>query len=342
MGNVMKHQRTSSVNPREQRLAFTLVELLVVIAIIGVLVALLLPAVQAAREAARRMQCTNNLKQIGLACHNYEAANKALPPGSGYGRTDPIPTWVVRLFPYFEQQGVAAQYRVKEFADSPANAALASTNVISILVCPSDQLASQPILQNRRQGTGSHNPITAQGLWYTGSMGPTIPDKCEYFKTDIKVLQYSCLGCGLGTLSSSASGDIARTPCGPLHTAGNTDTCAGIFCRRHTPTPFKTISDGLANTIMAGETLPNHWVWNCVYCDNFPVSTTHIPINTMESRPDDTDYWLTSGFKSEHTDGINVLMGDGSVHFLSSGIDYVTYNMLGSRAAGDLPSEQVF
>ena len=147
------------------RAAFTLVELLVVIAIIGVLVALLLPAVQAAREAARRMQCTNNLKQVELACHNYESANKELPPGSGYDRTDePVPTWVVRLFPFFEQQGLASLYRLKEYADSSYNSALAKTSSIGMLVCPSDEIASQPILANRRQGAASHNPLEAQGF----------------------------------------------------------------------------------------------------------------------------------------------------------------------------------
>src|SRR5579871_903720 len=85
--------------PRLRRPGFTLIELLVVIAIIAVLIALLLPAVQAAREAARRAQCINNLKQIGLAMHNYESSNGSLPPGvkqSAYG------TWIVFILPYLE------------------------------------------------------------------------------------------------------------------------------------------------------------------------------------------------------------------------------------------------
>ena len=97
------------INPsstiRRQKLAFTLVELLVVITIIGILISLLLPAVQAAREAARRLQCQNNLKQIGLAIHNYENANGMFPPGGlsskagGYGFS-----WLVRILPYIEQR----------------------------------------------------------------------------------------------------------------------------------------------------------------------------------------------------------------------------------------------
>src|SRR6185369_3080712 len=87
--------------------AFTLVELLVVIAIIGVLVALLLPAVQAARESARRAQCTNNLKQIGIAVHNYDDVWKTLPPGCYHGV---FGTWVLHILPFVEQQSLYDRY----------------------------------------------------------------------------------------------------------------------------------------------------------------------------------------------------------------------------------------
>ena len=98
---------------RTSRWAFTLVELLVVIAIIGVLVALLLPAVQSAREAARRMQCTNNLKQIGLAMHNYHGANNTFPSGSMIGRPGAWswgPAWGVSILPYAEQTVLFDQF----------------------------------------------------------------------------------------------------------------------------------------------------------------------------------------------------------------------------------------
>ena len=90
------------------RRGFTLVELLVVIAIIGVLVALLLPAVQSAREAARRGQCTNNLRQIGLAVHNYEDTWKAMPPGSYHGV---FGTWLLHILPFMEQTSLHQQIR---------------------------------------------------------------------------------------------------------------------------------------------------------------------------------------------------------------------------------------
>lgn len=344
----MRYRSRKERRLRKQQSAFTLVELLVVIAIIGVLVALLLPAVQAARESARRLQCTNNLKQIGLALHNYENANKALPPGSGYGRPEKVPTWVVRLFPFFEQQGVTSRYDFTQYANVEPNLTLAKSVIISMLICPSDENASQPILLNRQQEGGSHNPIEAHGLWYTGSMGPTIPDRCD-FDSNIATLPYTCLGCAYGTLTAATGStpEVARSPCSVLHPGGtaNKDSCAGIFCRRHTPTPLNTISDGLSNTFMVGETLPRHYVWNCVFCDNFPVSSTHIPINLLTEKYETNangTHARSSGFKSEHPSGANMLLADGSVHFISQEIEYLTYNILGSRAQDDQPTEMPF
>ena len=344
----MRYRSLTEGRLHEQRTAFTLVELLVVIAIIGVLVALLLPAVQAAREAARRMQCTNNLKQIGLALQNYENANKALPPGSGYGRTEKVPTWMVRLFPFFEQQGITTRYDFAQYANVEPNLTLAKSVTIPMLICPSDENASQPFLLNRQQDGGSRNPVEAHGLWYTGSMGPTIPDQC-HFDNNPATLPYTCLGCAYGTLTAATGStpETARTPCSVLHPGGitNTDSCAGVFCRRHTPTPLKMISDGLSNTFMVGETLPRHYVWNCVFCDNFPVSSTHIPPNLLTEKYETNaggNHAKSSGFKSEHPSGLNILMGDGSVHFIGEDIEYLTYNMLGSRARDDVPPSMPF
>ncbi len=140
-----------------RRRGFTLVELLVVIAIIGILIALLLPAVQAAREAARRSQCTNNMKQFGLAMHNYADATKVFPNGllmvinnGGGDYPTHIRPWSVAILPYLEQTGIAGQYNIGLPADSSitfwhwpsgttavaANAAMGG-NVISTFICPS-------------------------------------------------------------------------------------------------------------------------------------------------------------------------------------------------------------
>lgn len=133
------------------RRAFTLVELLVVIAIIGVLVALLLPAVQAAREAARRSQCTNQLKQMGAACQNYHDVFRHFPAGylatvpynSADHDTSPGWSWAALLLPYVEQQNLHARINFSLPIENPANAAAVQT-LLPLYLCPSDQTPAAP------------------------------------------------------------------------------------------------------------------------------------------------------------------------------------------------------
>jgi type II secretory pathway pseudopilin PulG len=324
------------------------VELLVVIAIIGILVALLLPAIQAAREAARRAQCVNNLRQVGLATLNYESTKKSLPPGSGYLRTSPDDfrgTWLIPIFQYMEEPAIDSQWDYDEYPDSvdtdndgKSNIVTAAKVQIKTLICPSDPQSNEPFLQNRRQGAGSHNPIVAQGLWYTGSMGSTIPDICFYVPASAPYSKFTCNGCHFGTIkpgppevAGSTSSCSAANPFNP----SNFNTCYGLICRRHIGTKLKQAVDGLSKTFLAGETLPAHWTWNCVFCDNFPVSSTAIPLNTMESSAINDFYEKTSGFKSMHPGGANFVMGDGSTHFIQEEIDFAVYGMLGNRRDGE-------
>ena len=133
---------------------FTLVELLVVIAIIGILIALLLPAVQAAREAARRMQCSNKLRQIGLAMHNYHDTHRVFPPGaiafvdscppSGYRAQDQGPPWSVLILPYIERMSLYQDFDFSgtfsaRLSDNGSNQALQFTPMATFQ-CPSDPL----------------------------------------------------------------------------------------------------------------------------------------------------------------------------------------------------------
>src|SRR5438132_1428634 len=131
------------------RNGFTLVELLVVIAIIGVLVALLLPAVQTAREAARRNQCANNLKQIGLGVFNYNDVHQVMPAGNYHSV---FGSWLVHLLPYVEQQSLYAMYRNDGMAGypnagirygSPENLPVTRTQ-LKVYTCPSDTKSAQP------------------------------------------------------------------------------------------------------------------------------------------------------------------------------------------------------
>ena len=138
---VFSAPRLSSRHSRSHRArGFTLVELLVVIAIIGILVALLLPAVQAAREAARRMQCSNNLRQIGIGLNHYHQSLESFPPGGVEWRpfnntTKRQIAWSAYLLPYIEQQNVYAALDLETPFDSPENAVAAAT-VINMYICP--------------------------------------------------------------------------------------------------------------------------------------------------------------------------------------------------------------
>ncbi len=131
--------RTTPLSQSKHQKAFTLVELLVVIAIIGVLVALLLPAIQAAREAARRMSCANNMRQVALAMHNYESANKNFPPSLFIGPNQYRWSAQARILPYIEQNGIAANVNFNEdYHNVYLNGALLKSLRIPNLICPDE------------------------------------------------------------------------------------------------------------------------------------------------------------------------------------------------------------
>lgn len=303
--------------------AFTLVELLVVIAIIGILVALLLPAVQSAREAARRMQCTNNLKQIGLAMHNYHDTHGTLPYGSGSCCDKSNPKawggiWPTMILPQMEQQNLHSAIDFKKHVqDLPA--AIVQT-IIPMYICPSDGHAGNAVLDKRF----SHNPTKAMGLWYTACMGPTSPDQCVFCNGGAAASpsNYCCQGNNWGT--SAGNG----------YPEGNS---VGMFGRFSNSINFGEVRDGLSNTIMVGETLPRQCTFISAFAVNFNVTSTTIPINTFDDdKGAGSNWWRTSGYKSNHTGGVNVAMGDASVQFLSATMDYRLYNNLGTRAGGEV------
>jgi prepilin-type N-terminal cleavage/methylation domain-containing protein len=319
---------------------FTLVELLVVIAIIGVLVALLLPAVQAAREAARRNSCTNNMKQIGLALHNFESAKRSLPIGTTYTATTKAGeygTWASQTLPYLELQAAYDRFNFRRpmwnRAAGSNNDQAAAETVLPVFTCVSDERSSEPILKQGRgesrlvAGGGTNNPAQGQGLWYTGSLGPTSPDSCAFCPEPPP--SYCCRGCSFGTMATT----------GPKETCTSTvgDSSVGMFTRLPIGYKFSEVTDGLSQTIMFAETLPYHCIWNCVFCVNFPLSSTTVPINHMESDSGTRDgAWPRAcGFKSMHPSGANFAMGDASVHFFSEAMDYRVVNELGTRAGGE-------
>ncbi len=180
---------------------------------------------------------------------------------------------------------------------------------------------------------GYNNPANVLGLWYPVSMGPTQPDDCPFCAgapggSDTPgPNNYCCQGCSFGTFSFASCGSPPPPP-------GNS---AGMFGRYQRSFSFREVSDGLAHTFMAGETIPDHCAWNGAFNSNFPELPTTIPLNTLVSdNGTGGNYPTTCGFKSYHTGGGNFVMGDGSVHFIDDTIDYRLYNQLGTRAGGEV------
>ncbi len=332
------------------RRGFTLIELLVVIAIIGVLIALLLPAVQAAREAARRSQCTNNLKQMGLALANYESSQGSLPPGAIRYVVPPAKDGILAgadrghtmfslMLPYFEQTNIhnAINFSIPTYG-APYNVmqSTAFLSKISSYICPSDQ--AQP-----QQVTASGNVYSQTS--YSGMAGR------------INIIQWfygfptPC--CGAST--PDIPGDGAFGP--------------GWNYK------YSEFRDGLSNTITIGETSryindPEQFLqfWNRY--GNFgavvggarssmlamsvarinsriknPIVSSTGSLNTLPSEPWGPLNWFYSpqfyengqhGFRSLHPGGANFLFGDGSVRFIKQSTSPQVYQALSTRELGEI------
>ena len=289
---------------------FTLVELLVVIAIIAILIALLLPAIQSTREAARRSQCSNHIRQIGLACINFENTNGRYPPGAYWYGASPKNrgSILIYLLPYLEQKSLFDAFDFENTIDAqtyPNTSIYIDSNSVPVYQCPSD---IQPVSTNGR--------VSAN---YAACSGPT---------AHIDNTNCSCQN----NWNNYALVGYEKSP-----------NFAGVFHRRGAATTVKQILDGLSNTIFFGEVRPacsRHHAQGWGSSNNGQgLTSTLIPINFNSCDDANSDgckrpcNWNTElGFKSLHLRGANFVFGDNSVHFLSDEIDHWTYQYLGAKA----------
>ena len=308
---------------------FTLIELLVVIAIIGVLVGLLLPAVQQAREAARRSVCLNNMKQLGLALANYHDVNKQFPRCSFYAlNSDGTPnynghtinSWIL---PFVEHQ---ADYDQLDL-DLPSNAAVnlavlggpvGGMGRWSFQACPSNPLSRQ---LGNYNGFGGRQE---QGASYMPCGGPR--SYGNYNTTDCGAAGLPDY-CGQSAIVDKKSGMFA---------IGNSSW-------RHF-TRVRDITDGLSKTIAMGEVRPENnmyfgmWAIQAhAFATSYRINSTLRQITDTAAIPTDgfpKDLQYNGGMGSAHPGGAHVVMADGSVHFLNETINFETFNYLGNRQDG--------
>ena len=299
------------------RRGFTLVELLVVIAIIGILVALLLPAVQAAREAARRTQCTNNLKQIGVSIHLYHDAQQSMPPSylTGVGHA----TWLVLIFPYLEEGNL---YRVANI--SPSYYVLPNDVIqtqIAIYVCPSHRALGGLSTKGDARGPVAHRPGALAD--YDSSAGDGIPNYNLTFGNGVMKKAYD------GTLTGSDP--------------------TWKFSNWKMNRKFKIVTDGLSKTLMIGEkhVFQGHegegdFGDNSYMNDDGAAAAVSFagpdyPLATSPSDSsikDDARKWT---FGSHHAGGIvQFAMADGSVQAIPSSIDRIVLGYLANISDGQV------
>ena len=353
------------------RRAFTIVELLVVIAIIGILIGMLLPAVQQAREAANRSTCENNLKQLGLGMNNYEAAFRYFPHNQGStGKTDgslPIGyspdtkstcvngySWISQILPFMEQRPLYDHIKFDQplnYVDATGglyNNLQAAQQKITALICPSDAGVLSP-------------GFTNDSLMYPNPpiLAPTPPNQ----QLPIGTTNYkACAGSNWKYSVNPSTGNLSPAvqpypPLAPYNKGRNNnnpdglDHGNGIICRNNNPDPtnknFKPIltadndiRDGRSRTFAIGEVVVKLCNYNAWYWFDGTTATCGLPFNYKNPAAptvnDPTYIFSTYGFSSRHTSLGNFCMCDGSVKTVREDIDPFVYQAQATIDAGEL------
>jgi prepilin-type N-terminal cleavage/methylation domain-containing protein/prepilin-type processing-associated H-X9-DG protein len=339
------------------RRGFTLVELLVVIAIIAILIALLVPAVQKVREASARASCSNNVKQLALACHAYHDTYNQFPYGRKFDNWDTY-TWSELVLPYIEEEAI---YKGYVFINHPEwtedypgpNGPIGDNTrqrasrhaVINTFLCPSDNGPNTNeidttefgmIRANYRACTGSGDMYGdevnsgAPGPWGLGVFGVT-----PYQTTDPaghifdKTGQPRTAGCELSKISDGASNTVLLSEAlSPDSSEGWGGPIGDIL--------YGNMGGGLfTTTITPNSTSPDRPIGPCPRDQG--ILSYHAPCLSLGGNA----WWSRSavgayvGARSRHSGGVNVAMADGSVHFVSDNIDLATWRALGTRANDD-------
>lgn len=293
--------------------AFTLVELLVVIAIIGILIALLLPAVQAAREAARRSQCANHMKQLGTALHNYHDTYRIFPP-AGWDGGNRL-SWIPPIFPFIEQKPL---YDKVDFSAQSSDSytyglnALVASQPIATLQCPSANQLRSLGGDTAEKYTDPDTGVQTQTYTthYYGVLGPkgTIPGTSLSYQTD------------------GATG----------HGGFSTEGVIG----RHKCFAMRDITDGTSNTFLLGEL---SWNKANVYRSfvrgihaNLTAACAKNVVHSINLIPYTSGNFNDVSFGSEHPGGCHFTLADASVRFVSETVDMDVYRATASRARGEV------
>ena len=315
---------------RRVREAFTLVELLVVIAIIGVLVALLLPAVQAAREAARRSSCSNNLKQIGLGLHNFESSFGKLP--AGMHKDTAILSPHVMLLNYMEMSNTFDQFDLNKHSYVDPNA-YASRVQPKAFICPSDPYP------DRTQSMGWTNYLSNSGSWvvvtksWDGVFGPATDGYGDPAARALKPIAFSAITDGLSNTCAFAEVSLGQGA------AGGPKMKSDVFEGTTTTTDLIAARNGYLAKDWKNETIAGgSWRWR-----GYPWSEGSVwrnwynhllPPNQPAWRPGDYAK-IVSPASSYHPGGAQAVMCDGSVALFSSSIDGNVWTALGTRNGGE-------